>query len=260
MAFDELKAKLAHVWGSAPWERAADTLAPIHRHVVRVLDPAPGTSFLDVGTGTGAVALLAARTGADVTGCDIAEPLLETARHAAEEAGLDVRFETGDAENLPYRDASFDAVASVMGLIFAPDHRRAADELARVTRRGGRAAFSGWVDGLFAPVMDKYTPPLEPGQGNSRDWGREEYARELLGGDFELEFEHGEAPFVPASGEEGWELLTTSVGPFKARAGSLDPDAREQLHRELVDYLESHRMNEGIHVPGAYLLVVGTRR
>jgi ubiquinone/menaquinone biosynthesis C-methylase UbiE len=262
MPFEELKAKMAHVWGSAPWERAEHTLEVVHEHLVRVLAPRRGMRFLDIGTGAGAVARRAARAGADVVGVDPAAGLVESARRLAAEEGLDIRFDVGDAEALPYEDASFDAVASSMGLIFAPDHARAARELARVTRPGGRVAFSAWKQSFFEPVLGKYTAPPEPGQGDPLDWSDRGHVEELLGHAFELAYEEGTAPFLFESGEAGWDLLSTSVGPFHARVKSLDDDEREQLHSEFVDYLESFREGDEIvaDARNRYVVVIGRRR
>jgi SAM-dependent methyltransferase len=258
--FEDFKAKMAHVWGAAPWERVADALAPVQEHIVRALEPRPGMRFLDVGTGTGAVAIRAARAGADVIGVDPAEPLLETARRVAAAEGLEVRFERGDAEDMPFSEASFDSVGSSMGFIFAPDHAAAAAELARVTRPGGRIALSAWIDQVLGPVTEEWSPPLPAGQGDSLDWGREEYVREHLGESFDLAFESGESGLAAPSGEEGWLLFSAAVGPLKALAGSLGEEDRERLHRKFVDYFESHRTDDGVRVPGRYLVVVGTRR
>ncbi len=261
MPFEELKAKLSVVWSSAPWENVAPQLAPVHRHLARVLGPRPGLRWLDVATGTGALALLAARGGAAVTGVDLAPGLIETARRLAAEEGLDVRFEVGDAEALPVEDASFAAVSSSMGLIFAPDHAAVAQELARVTAPGGRIAFSAWHrDSCFRPVTQKYLPPPLPGQGDSDDWASRAHVHELLEDAFELSFEEGDCPITGESGEELWELMRTSAGPMKARAETLEPERLESLHVEFVELLEAHRTNGGIHLPGPYLLVLGTRR
>jgi SAM-dependent methyltransferase len=261
MPFEELKAKLSEVWGSAPWERVAPHLAPVHEQLARVLEPRPGLRWLDVATGTGALALIAARRGADVTGVDLAPKLVETARRLAAEEGLDVRFEVGDAEALPVEDASFAAVSSAMGLVFAPDHAAVARELARVCRPGGRIAFSAWREGAgFFPVCARYSPPLLPGQGESTAWSSEEYAEGLLGDDFALAFEEGDAPMRAESGEAMWELMASSSGPFKARIAALDSTGLDRFHREFVDFLEEHRVNGGISVPAPYVIVAGTRR
>jgi len=259
--FEELKTRLSEVWSSAPWERVAPQLAPVHEHLVRELRPAPGVRWLDVATGTGAVATLAAHAGADVTGIDLAPGLVETARRLAAEEGLEITFETGDAEALPVGDASFDVVSSSMGLIFAPDHAAVARELARVCRPGGRMGFSAWhKDSCFRPVTQKYSPAPVPGQGDSDDWASEDYVQAMLRDAFELEFEEGDSPITGDSGEAIWELMVTSAGPMKARSETLEPQQREALHREFVELLEAHRTDGGIHLPGPYLLVLGTRR
>lgn len=250
------------MWSSAPWERAAHLLASVHERLVGALDPKSGQRWLDAATGTGAVAFLAARAGADVTGIDLADGLIDTARRLAEEeAGLAVRFEVGDAEDLPVADGSFDVVSSSMGVIFAPDHRAVARELARVLVPGGRLGFTSWrPKTAFSPVTRKYSPPLPEEAGESDDWGREEYVERMLGDSFELQIAPETMWFEDESGEAAWELLTASVGPFKATATSLEPERREELHREFVDYLEAHRTDEGIKLPGEYLLVLGTRK
>jgi SAM-dependent methyltransferase len=261
MPFEELKARQGEVWGSAPWERVAPLLAPVHEHLVLALAPRPGIRWLDVGTGTGALAFRAARAGADVTGVDLAPKLIETARRLAAEQGVAIGFEVGDAEALPLEDASFGVVSSAMGLIFAPDHRAVARELARVCEPGGRIGFSAWRKGAgFMPVTRRYSPPLQPGQGDSDDWGAEEYVGARLGEAFELEFEEGDAPVAGVSGEAMWDLLLAGSGPFKTRANDLDPDQRERFHREFVELLDSHRVDGGISVPAPYLVVLGTRR
>ncbi len=261
MSFPELKARTATAWSSAPWEDAEYMLAPVHERLVAALEPKPGKRWLDIATGTGAVALQAARAGAEVTGLDLAPGLIETARRRAAKEGLDVRFDVGDAETLPYEDASFDAVSSSMGVIFAPDHAAAAAELARVARPGGRLAFTSWrPETGFFPVVVKYRPPLPEGAGDSEEWGREEYIERMLGDAFELAIEPGTMYFEFESGEAGWETSVRSVGPFKTAAENLEPDQRHAFHRDFVEHLEAHREGKGVRLPGEYLLVLGTRR
>jgi ubiquinone/menaquinone biosynthesis C-methylase UbiE len=259
--FEELKTRMGAAWSSAPWEKVAPQLEPIHDHIVRALQPGAGVRWLDVGTGTGAVAILAARAGADVTGIDLAPGLIETARRLAAQEGLEIEFQTGDAEALPVANASFDVVSSSMGLIFAPDHAAVARELARVTKPNARIGFSAWMpDSGFFPVTRKYSPPMLPGQGDSDDWASHAYVEKMLGDAFELDFEAGDATFRGESGEEMWQLLVTSAGPMKARSESLEPEELERFHREFVDFLEAHRTNGGISLPTPYVLVLGTRR
>src|SRR5262249_60648588 len=126
------------------WGGVAAPLAPVLAPLVGGLGPARGARWLDLATGTGALALLAARHGAEVTGLDLAPKLIETARRLAADSGVNVRFDVGDAEAIPCRDASFTVVSSSMGIIFAPDHEAVAREVARVCAPGGRIGFSAW--------------------------------------------------------------------------------------------------------------------
>ena len=261
MAFEALKTRQAEVWGSAPWERMAETLAPLHDHLVAELSPRTGERWLDAATGTGAVAIRAARAGAEVTGVDLARRLVETARGLAADEGLDIRFDVGDCEDLPYDDATFDVVASAVGIIFAPDHTAVARELARVCRPGGRLGLVSWrPDPAYSAVLEPFRPPLEPGAGDPDDWGQVEHVRDLLGHEFELRFVEGKHALQGESAEAIWELLTTAHGAFKGLLESLDMPRRAQLHRAFVGYLERYRADGGISAPDDYLLVIGVRR
>ena len=261
MSFEALKGRQSEAWGSAPWEPMAARLAAIHDHVIARLVPGRGERWLDIGTGTGAVALRAARAGARVTGVDLSPVMVDTARRLAGEQGADVRFEVGDAESLSYEDASFDVVASALGVFLAPDHAAAGRELARVCRPGGRLGVIAWrpdpeAESMHAP----FWPAGEPGAGDRRDWGREEYVAELLGQAFELEFEEGELRLAPASGEEMWRLFTRYDGAAKAHLDSLDRPRAQAYRRAFIAYHERHRANGRIDLPRRYLLALGRRR
>ena len=263
MAFEELKQRQAVVWGSAPFENVAHRIAGIHEHLVRELDPQPGEKWLDIGTGTGAVALVAARAGADVTGSDLAPALIETAKRLAAEEGLDITFEVADAEELPYGNADFDVVSSSFGAIFAPDHEAVAHELARVTKPGGRIGLTAWdptgaVGDMFK-LLGKFQPPPPEGAGNPTDWGREEHARELLESAFDLRFVHGDnRDSLPAG--EAWELMVTNFGPMKTLYGTLDDARREELRSGYIAYLEQYTHDGVTDAPGEYLMILGRRK
>jgi ubiquinone/menaquinone biosynthesis C-methylase UbiE len=261
VAFDELKARSAAAWSSAPWEEAEHLIGEVHERLVAALDPRPGERWLDVGTGAGAVALLIARRGADTTGIDPAYGLIESAKRRAADEGLDVAFDVGDAESLPYEDASFDGVASSMGMIFAPSHEAAAGEVARVLRPGGRLGFTAWrPETAFFAITRKYAPPPPEDAGNPDDWSREAYVEKMLGDSFELTFQVLTMTFLAESGDAAWELMSRTVGPFKAGVTMLEPEQLAEFHREFVELLDAHRANGGVELPGEYLLVVGTRR
>lgn len=217
--------------------------------------------WLDLGTGTGAVALLAARAGAHVTGLDLAPRLIQTACRRARAEALHIRFDVGDAQALPYPDASFDAISSAMGIIFAPDHQAIARELARVCPPGGMIAFSAWREGGgWTPVTRRYFQAAAAGEQDPHDWGREHYVQATLGDAFGLRFEEGNAPLTGPSGQEIWQLAVSASGPFKGRVAALQQHRRECLRREFVEYLDGHRQNGLAHIPTPYLLTVGIRR
>jgi SAM-dependent methyltransferase len=264
MTFEELKQRQSAVWGAAPFEHVADRIADVHDELVARLAPQPGERWLDVATGTGGVAVRAARAGAQVTGSDYAAPLVETARRLAAEEGLSIQYDVGDAEQLPYADASFDVLSSSFGVMFAPDQERAAGELTRVTRSGGRLGLATWrPDGSIGDsfrLLSQFQPPPPEGAGLPLDWGREDHVRGLLGDAFELEFADGVTVETGNSGEEIWERFVTSFGPLKVLAGSLDPERREELHRQFVEFEESFREGDEIRNPREYLITIGTRR
>ena len=264
MPFEELKERHAAMWGSAPFERIAGTLADMHAAIVDAVDGGPGRDWLDVGCGTGELAFMAAETGATVTGADLSPALIETARRQAAERGVEVTFEVGDAEALPYGDASFDIVTSSVGAIFAPDHRAVASELARVCRPGGDLAMSAWTSGgtvdEFFKIIGSYAPPPPPGAGVAVSWGEPGYADELLGDDFELTVTQLDTPWVVETAQEMWTEMSEAFGPIKTLLGVLPPDRAEGFKIELLEFFEGEATESGISMDRPYLLIAGTRR
>ena len=243
----------AEIWSGASYERLAETFAPIHDRVVAALAPQPGMCFLDVACGTGGVALRAARAGAEVAGIDISPDQIAKARRAAADAGLEIRFEEGNAEQLPYRDGEFDAVASAFGAIFADDHERAAAELARVCRPGGRLALTTWQRDAWFDLHEKAgrTFSLE---SSATKWSNEEHVRALLGDAFGLTFEKGTWRIEAESGEALWEMLSSSMPPLRAWLATADDATRSHAEQVYRDFLA-----QGI-LEREYVLVLGTRR
>ena len=263
MAFEELKQRQSVMWGNGPYQRITETLPDIHALVVERLAPEPGDRWLDLACGTGAVAEQAAAVGGcEVTGIDLAPILIETARERAKTLGLEIDYRVGDAENLDVPDASFDKVSSTCGVMFAPDHEAVAGELARITKPGGRIALANWTPtgglakmfGVMAPYLPA-PPPSSP-----FDWGDEKRITELLGDAFELQLEEHVSTLRVPSGEDYWELFSTSYGPTKTLADGLG-DRREDLHRDWVEFFETNYRTDGeIAHTRDYLLVLGTRR
>jgi ubiquinone/menaquinone biosynthesis C-methylase UbiE len=243
---------VADVWSGASYERLAETFAPIHDRVVGALALTPHVRMLDVASGTGGVALGAARLGAEVVGIDISADQLAKARRAADVEGLPIRFDEGDCQDLPYADAEFDAVASVFGAIFASDHERTAAELARVCRPGGRLALTAWQKDAWSDVHTKAGRPQY--DVDARKWGEEGHVRALLGIAFELELQAGTWRIEAHSGEALWELVSTSMPPLRAWLAGVDEAARAHAERVYLDLLAPGVLERG------YVLVLGTRR
>ena len=181
-----LKAKHAALWASGDYPKVADeVVGGLGAILVDAVGVHPGQRVLDVAAGTGTSAIPAARLGADVTATDLTPELIEVGRAAAEAEGVDLTWGVADAEALPYADAAFDLVLSCIGVMFAPHHQQAADELVRVCRPGGTLGVLSWTpDGfigqLFA-TMKPYAPPPPPGASPAPLWGRADHVRTLLG-------------------------------------------------------------------------------
>ena len=233
----------------------AQRFAPVHDDLVDRLEPRRGDRWLDLATGTGEVAIRAARRGAYVTGLDIAPELLSQARSKSS----DVEWVEGDAQALSFEEASFDVVSSSFGIMFAPDHQASAAEIARVCRPAGRLGLCNWRpnEGLHA-LYDKFAPD-EPEQP-PENWGREDHVRELLGGAFELEFEERTWYLEGESPEAVWDLVTVGAPPMKALVDSLDAERRREFRSAMLEYWDGFRSNGGVSEPRRYLLILGTRR
>jgi SAM-dependent methyltransferase len=252
---------MSELWSVGSYERIAARFAPVHDELVDRLAVAPGDRVLDLATGTGEVAFRAARAGATVTAIDLAEPMIGKARRRAEEEGLVISFDLGDVEYLPYDDRCFDVLASAFGLVFAPDHANVASELARVSCPGGRLGFTAWKPNpKLGELYRRFTD--EPIEGREAyEWGREDHVEDMLGQDFELEFEDGTLWLEASSGEEVWKLFSESAPPVISLIARLDIGRAEEFHSAFVELYESYRTGDGgVRAPRRYLLVLGRRK
>ena len=241
-----------HRW---PWERLALTNAPSHELLTSLLGPQPGEWWLDIGTGSGGIALRAAQAGAQVTALDIAPEALDEARRLADEAGVELQLDVGDAQALPYDDASFDVVASAFGVQFAEDHAVAARELARVCRPGGRLGLTLMPQdsraGEMWTLIRRYG-----GHGGDHPGAFSARAHELLDESFEVEVERREAPPEPAPPpEQQWEYMKDSIGALRELTARLD---EHELSRLRDEFIALRARFEG--APGSYYVAVGRRR
>lgn len=257
----------AKVWSSGGdnYNEVSRGIADSIEHAVLRLSPRPGERILDLATGTGWTSRVVSRRGPIVTGVDIATGLLEAAERQAAAERLPIRYLQADAEELPFEDASFDAIVSTCGVMFVSRPEAAARELARVCRPGGRIALTTWTsDGnLFKmfQVMKAYMPaPPTPAPPSPFEWGNTERIRQLLGQDFELKFERAVSYYREPSAEAAWETFSTSYGPTKMLADSLDAARRDALRADFVAFHAGFPTALGICVPREYWLTVGVRK
>jgi ubiquinone/menaquinone biosynthesis C-methylase UbiE len=219
--------------------------------LVEALAPLPAERFLDLACGTGGVAIVAARAGADVVGLDFSAEQLVKAHAASAAAGLSIQFDEGDAQDLPYGDASFAAVASCFGVIFAPDRARAAAELVRVAQPGCRIAITSWTDDAWDELGRSVGRESMAGE---HAWAREAVVRDLLGDAFDLRFEGGEWRVTADSADALWELMSTSAPPLKVFLDGLDADRRDEVRRRYVEFFGPGELRR------VYVLILGKRR
>jgi SAM-dependent methyltransferase len=256
----------AVIWsaGGRSYDEISRGIADALEHCVLRLNPQPGERVLDLATGTGWTSRIVARRGAVVTGVDIAEELLASARVLADAERLPIRYEVGDAENLPFEDCAFDAVVSTFGVMFASRPEAAAAELARVCKSGGRIALTTWTaDGNVAEmftIMKRFMPPPAAAAPPSPfEWGRIERVRSLLGRAFVLRFEEGMSYYREPSSDAAWQAFSSGYGPTRVLAAGLDPARRAALRADFTTFHAGFATDLGICVPRAYWLTVGER-
>lgn len=256
----------AAVWssGGRAYERISRGIADALEHCMLRLDPQPGERVLDLATGTGWSSRLAAARGARVTGVDIAAALLAAARQRAGEENLDIDYQVGDAESLPFEHDTFDAVVSTFGIMFASRPEAAASELARVTRPGGRIGLAVWQSDsnlfrMFQVMRPYMPPPAAPAPASPFAWGNQERLRELLGASFALRFEKGTSYYREPSAEAAWDTFSTGYGPTKMLAATLPAERVADLRRDFVAFHQEFATELGICVPRDYWVVIGVR-
>jgi ubiquinone/menaquinone biosynthesis C-methylase UbiE len=217
---------------------------------------------LDVAAGNGNCSLAAARRWCDVTSTDYVPALLEEGRRRAEAEHLPIRFQEADAEALPFADASFDAVLSSFGIMFAPNHARVASELARVCRSNGRIGLANWtpegfVGRLFA-VVGRHVPP-PAGLTPPARWGTREHLQELFGASASaIHVNVRTFTFRYRSPEHWVEVFRAWYGPTHKAFASLSTDAQAALERDLLELIATFNVSgdSTMVVPGEYLEVV----
>ena len=182
----ELKARHRSMWASGDYPQMVETfLTPLGPRLVDACRIGPGQRVLDVAAGTGNASIPAAQRGAEVVASDLTPELFEAGRRRAADAGVELRWAQADAEQLPFEDESFDVVISSIGVMFAPHHQEAADELVRVCRPGGTIGLLSWTPegmlGAFFRTMRPFMAPPPPGASPAPLWGSEDHVHQLFG-------------------------------------------------------------------------------
>jgi SAM-dependent methyltransferase len=257
-----LKAKQHAAWSSGDFAVIGTTLQIVGEHLCEALDLRSGQAVLDVAAGNGNATLAAARRFADVTSTDYVPALLERGRLRAQAEGLPVTFREADAENLPFADASFDVVMSTYGVMFTPDQDKAARELARVCRSGGKIGLANWTPdgfiGALFKVIGAYLPP-PAGMKSPALWGTEARLRELFGANAKsIVATPRDFMFRYRSAQHWIEVFRTYYGPTHKAFLALDADKQRGLERDLHTLIARFdRGGEaGMVVPATYLEIV----
>jgi ubiquinone/menaquinone biosynthesis C-methylase UbiE len=264
--FAAIKQRQQQTWASGNFSVVAARIVLVAEQLCESADLQAGWRVLDVATGSGNAAIAAARHGCEVVGIDYVPTLLEDGRQRARAEGLDVTFVQGDAEALPFADGSFDAVTSVFGSMFAPDHERAAAELARVTRPGGTIALASWTpDGfigeLFRTVARHVPPPA--GLRSPMLWGTEEYLRELFGERLaSLDVAERTFTWKFRTAQEFVDFFRRWYGPTLKAFAALDGAARDALEADLVALARRFDRNDdsATAIPATYTEAIARTR
>ena len=261
-----VKNKQQLAWSSGDYAVVGTTLQIVGETLCEALDLRAGEKVLDVAAGNGNATLAAARRWCDVISSDYVPTLLERGRARASADGLPVKFEQADAENLPYTDRSFDVVMSTFGVMFTPDQDKAAAEMARVCKSGGRIGLANWTPASFVgelfKTIPKYIPPAA-GVKSPALWGTEARLREMFGTQLDtIAIERKDFVFRYHSAAHFLEVFRTFYGPLHKAFAALDADKQAALAADVIALAEKfNRATDGTLVaPSEYIEVVIKRK
>ena len=261
-----VKARQQAAWSTGDYAVVGTTLQIVGENLCEALDLRSGTRVLDVAAGNGNATLAAARRWCDVTSTDYVSSLLDSGRVRAQAEGHTIQFQEADAENLPFPDASFDAVMSTFGVMFTPDQERAAAELARVCKPGGKIGLANWTPESFIgqvfKTIGKYIPPA-PGVKSPALWGTASRLEELFGETVrEIRMHSREFVFRYRSPAHFIDVFRTYYGPMNKTFGALDAEKQASFHQDLLTLIESRNRSgdSTLVLPSEYLEVVIERK
>lgn len=231
------------VWTLGSYPDIAPNFLSMAAHLVESVGAGADETVLDIGCGTGNVAITAARRGAQVTGLDITPAMLDDARENAATAGVDVVWNEGTATDLPFEDDAFDVTLSCVGHVFADPPDAAARELRRVTRPGGHIAFTSWTPSSVVPAMGAvladYLPPDPDAPEPPFRWGAPETVRKRLGDTVDdLQFETGSVLTPVLSPAHYWQAATTQSGMFIVALDAVADADRQELREEMLETID----------------------
>jgi SAM-dependent methyltransferase len=262
---EQVKERLQATWSSGDYARIAWITVPLADALCEAVDLRPRSRVLDVATGTGHVALAAARRFCDATGVDYVPSLVEAATRRTEAEELEVDFQEGDAEELPFGEASFDYVLSAIGVMFTADHERAARELTRVCRPDGTVGLINWTPTGFVGQMLKtvgshVAPP--PGLQPPPRWGTEDYVRELLGDRVaEISFRTDAITARFPSPQFFADFFIENYGPTRKASEALEGEGRTAFRNDLAELAAGmSRAEDGTAILDLEYLVAVARR
>jgi SAM-dependent methyltransferase len=263
----EAKQRARDTWDAGDFPAVAKLISSAGELTAERAKLSGDDEVLDVACGSGNATLPAARSGAQVTGLDLTPSLLEAGKRDADAEGLEIEWVEGDAEALPFDDESFDAVLSVFGVMFAPDHKQAASEIARVLRPGGRMVLSNWrMDGnvgRFFATIGKHMPPPPEGFQPPPLWGTRDHVSELFeGSGVDLDFEDAEVVWKFDSVDEVADMFENKFGPVMMAKAALEPEGKwDALSADLrAMWAEDEAPDGSVSYPGEYLVTKGSKK
>jgi ubiquinone/menaquinone biosynthesis C-methylase UbiE len=260
-----VKTKQQAAWSSGDYAIVGTTLQIVGEDLCEALDLRPGSKVLDVAAGNGNATLAAARRWCDVTSTDYVRALLNNGRDRAAAEKLKVEFREADAENLPFADKSFDVVMSTFGVMFTADHDKAAGEMLRVCRSGGKIGMANWTPegfiGQLFKTLGKHLPP-PAGVKSPALWGTRSRLDEMFGKAGEIDAQPRMFVFRYRSPEHWLEVFKTFYGPMLKAFAALDAAKQDALRNDLLALVRQfNRATDGtVAVRSEYLEVVITKR